>query len=107
VKKAKIKTVVCCTNTKRAKVIDKMKPSYIAVEPRELIGGKISVAQARPGLISKTVQEVKTPVLVGAGIHNSKDVKKALELGANGLEFDLCITKDQKIIDYPYVEAVW
>jgi len=84
-KKAKIKTVVCCTNTKRAKVIDKMKPNYIAVEPRELIGGKISVSEAKPELISKTVREVKTPVLVGAGIHNSRDVKKALELGAKGV----------------------
>jgi len=84
-KKAGLKVVVCCTNTKRAKEIDKMKPDYIAVEPRELIGGKISVSQARPELISDTVKAVKTKVLCGAGIHNKKDVKKALKLGAKGV----------------------
>ena len=84
-KKAGLKTVVCCTNTKRAKEIDKMKPDYIAVEPKELIGGKISVSEAKPELISKTVKAVKTKILCGAGIHSKKDVKKALKLGAKGV----------------------
>lgn len=84
-KKAGIKTVVCCANTKRAKEIDKFKPDYIAVEPNTLIGGKISVSQAKPELISKTVKAVKTKVLVGAGIRISKDVRKAIELGAKGV----------------------
>lgn len=84
-KKAGLKTIVCCTNTKRAKEIDKMKPNYIAVEPKELIGGKISVSQARPELIKNTVDAVKTKVLCGAGIRSKKDVKKALQLGAKGV----------------------
>jgi len=84
-KKAGIKTVVCCTNTKRAKEIDKMKPSYIAIEPKALIGGKISISKAKPELIEKTVKAVKTKVLVGAGINTRADVKTALKLGAKGV----------------------
>ena len=84
-KKAGIKTVVCCTNIKRAKEIDKMKPDYIAIEPKELIGGKISISKAKPELISKTVKAVKTKVLVGAGINTREDVKTALKLGAKGV----------------------
>ncbi|MBW2986395.1 triose-phosphate isomerase [Candidatus Woesearchaeota archaeon] len=84
-KKAGIKTVVCCANTKRAKALDKFKPDYIAVEPNTLIGGKISVSQAKPELISKTVKAVKTKVLVGAGIRTSRDVRRAIELGAKGV----------------------
>ncbi|MBW3002755.1 triose-phosphate isomerase [Candidatus Woesearchaeota archaeon] len=84
-KKAGLKTVVCCTNTKRAKEIDKMKPDYIAVEPKELIGGKISVSKARPELIEHTVKAVKTKVLCGAGINTRQDIKTALKLGAKGV----------------------
>jgi len=84
-KKAGLKTVVCCTNTKRAKEIDKMKPDYIAVEPNELIGGKISISSARPELIKNTVKAVKTKVLCGAGINTRQDVKTALKLGAKGV----------------------
>lgn len=94
-KKSGIKTITCCTNTKRAKEIDKMKPDYIAIEPKELIGGKVSVSQARPELISKTVKAVKAPVLVGAGIRNSKDVKKALELGAKGVLVSSAVAKSR------------
>ena len=92
-KKAGLKTIVCCTNTKRAKEIDKMKPNYIAVEPKELIGGKISVSQARPELIKNTVDAVKTKVLCGAGIRSKKDVKKALQLGAKGVLVSSAVAK--------------
>jgi triosephosphate isomerase len=84
-KKAGLKVIVCCTNIKRAKEIDKMKPDYIAVEPKELIGGKISISSARPELIKNTVKAVKTKVLCGAGINTRQDVKTALKLGAKGI----------------------
>jgi triosephosphate isomerase len=72
-----------------------MKPDYIAVEPRELIGGKISVSQARPELISDTVKAVKTKVLCGAGINTRQDVKKALKLGAKGVLVASAVAKSK------------
>lgn len=92
---AGLKTVVCCTNTKRAKEIDQMKPDFIAVEPKELIGGKISVSKARPELISKTVKAVKTKVLCGAGINTRQDVKTALKLGAKGVLVASAVAKSR------------
>jgi triosephosphate isomerase len=92
-RKAKLKIIVCCTNIKRAKEISKMKPDYIAIEPNELIGGKISVSTAKPSLISNTVKAVKIPVLCGAGINSKKDVSKALELGAKGVLVSSAVVK--------------
>ena len=81
----KLKVIACCTTTKRAKEIERLKPDYIAIEPKALIGSKKSVSKTKPELIKKTVEAVKIPVLCGAGIHNKEDVKKALELGAKGV----------------------
>ena len=93
VKKAKevgLKTVVCANRPFEEKKIAKLNPDFIAVEPPELIGGKISISEAKPELITKSVKIIKSlnkkiKVLCGAGIHNKEDVKKAVELGADGI----------------------
>ncbi len=91
-KAAKLATVVCAADVAEAKAIAGMKPSpdYIAVEPPELIGGKISVSEAKPELIAAAVAAVKKAnmgitVLCGAGVNSRKDVEKALELGTEGI----------------------
>lgn len=91
--KNKLKAIACCTTTKRAKEIEKLKPDFIAVEPKELIGGNISVSTAKPSLISDTVKAVKIPVLCGAGIHTKEDVKKAIKLGAKGVLVSSAVAK--------------
>jgi triosephosphate isomerase len=60
------------------------------VEPPELIGGDISVTTANPGIVSGTVEAVKSvdsgiKVLCGAGVKNGNDVKTAVDLGAEGV----------------------
>ena len=85
-----IKTIVCADNVKAAVQIAQFGPDMIAVEPPELIGGKISVTDADPAIVEDTVAAVKEvnaniSVLCGAGIKTGKDVKKALELGADGV----------------------
>lgn len=65
-------------------------PEMIAVEPPELIGGDVSVTEARPEVVSDAVKAVRRvdegiEVLCGAGVKNGKDVAKALELGASGV----------------------
>jgi len=85
-RRLKLKTVVCASTPLEAKKIKSLNPDYIAIEPPELIGGKVSVSEARPEIITKTTKAVKKiPVLCGAGVHNKTDVKKAVELGAKGV----------------------
>lgn len=89
-KHAGLKTIVCAKSTEETKNIANLNPDFIAIEPPELIGGKISVSEAKPEVINNSVKAVKSinkkiKVLCGAGIHKKEDVKKAVELGADGI----------------------
>ncbi|RJQ15528.1 triose-phosphate isomerase [Candidatus Woesearchaeota archaeon] len=88
-KEAGLFTVVCAHDAKLAEKIAKFSPGCIAVEPPDLIGGKVSVSTAKPELIKNTVEKVNKvaaiPVLCGAGVQNSQDVKIALQLGSKGI----------------------
>lgn len=85
-KLSNLQTLVCTDNLAEGQAIANFKPTFLAYEPPELIGGKISVSQAEPEMIKKFVDKInEVPIIVGAGIHTSQDVKKALELGAKGV----------------------
>jgi len=89
-KKLKMKTVVCVKNVREAEKYAKLNPTYIAIEPPELIGTGRAISTERPGLITKSLSAVKkarnsTKLLCGAGIVTSDDVKRAMELGSRGI----------------------
>jgi len=85
-RKAKLTTVVCAHTPKLAIMIAGLKPNMIAIEPPELIGGRISVSTARPEVITETTGNIKRiPVYCGAGVHTAEDVKIARKLGAKGV----------------------
>jgi len=89
-KKLKMKTVVCVKNVREAEKYAKLNPTYIAIEPPELIGTGRAISTERPGLITKSLSVVKkarnsTKLLCGAGIVTSDDVKRAMELGSRGI----------------------
>ncbi|MBT3298298.1 triose-phosphate isomerase [archaeon] len=89
-KKKKIKTIVCASTLSEVKNIAELKPDYIAYEAKQLIGGNISITEAKPEIILKAVEEVKkisrrTKILCGAGIHSKEDLGHALILGAQGV----------------------
>jgi len=88
-KKLDMTSIVCTKSPSESAMVAKFGPDYIAVEPPELIGSGRSVTKAKPQVITKTIEQVlkidKIPVLCGAGIVNGEDVKKALELGAEGI----------------------
>lgn len=91
-------SVVCVKNAREAKKVAKLNPDIIAIEPPKLIGGDISVTTANPNIVKKSVEAVKSinnkiPVLCGAGVKNSKDVAKAIELGAMGVLVASGVTK--------------
>jgi triosephosphate isomerase (TIM) len=81
---------LCAGTSEEAASLSKLQPTYVAVEPPELIGTGVAVSKARPGLIRKTVSAVRKTgyggdILCGAGIVTGEDVKKAVELGADGV----------------------
>jgi len=85
-KKLGMLSVACASTPAIAIKIAKLKPDIIAIEPPELIGGKISVSDAEPEIITKTTHKIRNiPVLCGAGVHTKHDVSAALELGAKGV----------------------
>ncbi len=86
----RIKSVVCAADPIIGSILSLLKPDFIAVEPPELIGGNISIAEADPELIRKAVDKItgfypQEKVLIGAGIKTRKDVETALNLGAQGV----------------------
>lgn len=93
-RKYKLKVVVSSNNIKEAERISKLKPDFIAVEPPELIGGKISVSKAKPELIKSAARKIKN-LLVGAGIHSALDVKKSIECGAKGVLVSSAVVKSK------------
>jgi triosephosphate isomerase len=101
-KKYGLTTIVCANNIDVAKAVAVLNPDFLALEPPELIGGNISVSQAQPDVITNLVNEIrkyntKVNLLVGAGIKTKEDVKRSLELGANGVILASGIVKAKNI----------
>lgn len=83
-------SVVCTNNAAVSRAAAAIHPTFVAVEPPELIGGDISVTTADPGIVSRSVDLVKSVapnvgVLCGAGVKTGTDVAKAIELGTEGV----------------------
>ncbi|MFO7791487.1 MAG: triose-phosphate isomerase [Candidatus Saliniplasma sp.] len=83
-------TIVCANNPKVAASAAVFDPDFVAYEPPELIGGDISVSTSKPEVVAEAVRKVKSVnedvrVLCGAGVKDGEDVKRALELGTEGV----------------------
>ena len=88
----------CAADVSEAHHLAELGPTFIAVEPPELIGGDISVTTADPAIVSDTVNAVRkinpdVRVLCGAGVKDGQDVKTAVELGAHGVLLASGVTK--------------
>ena len=89
-KKLKLKSILCVKNINEVKKYAKLNPTYIAIEPPELIGTGRAISTEKPQLITKAVDAVRsaknsTKLLCGAGIISGNDVKRAKELGSKGI----------------------
>ena len=90
VKEVELTQVVCVDTIARGRQVAPFSPDAIAIEPPELIGTGTPVSQAKPEIVSGSVEEVhkvnpKIKVLCGAGITSGEDVTAALSLGAEGI----------------------
>ncbi len=104
-KELDLATVVCTNNTAVSTAVAEFGPTYIAIEPPELIGSGIPVSKADPEIVSGSVAAVRDVdkdivVLCGAGISTGDDVKAAIELGAKGVLLASGVVKaeDQKAV---------
>ena len=85
-KDVKLQTCVCVRDLKTAKEVSELNPDFIAIEPKELIGGDISITTANPHLIKDAKKIVgNIPLLIGAGVKTKEDVRLGIELGAVGV----------------------
>ncbi|AEM38758.1 triosephosphate isomerase [Pyrolobus fumarii 1A] len=85
-----LEQLVCADTPRAAAAIAVFEPTYVAVEPPELIGTGIAVSRAKPEVVTKAVESVtrvspNVPVLVGAGIVSREDARRSVELGARGV----------------------
>lgn len=88
-KEVGLKTLIFAKDLEELQKVSELKPDFISYEPPSLIGSKDkSVASAEPDIISKASEISKKtgiPLIVGAGVHSSEDVKTCLNLGAVGI----------------------
>ncbi|QQG41811.1 MAG: triose-phosphate isomerase [Candidatus Woesebacteria bacterium] len=94
---ANLKTLIFATDTPELRKVCDLAPTYVAYEPAELVGSTTtSVAQAKPEIISLAAEIANgfdIPLVVGAGIHSSEDIRKSLSLGATGFAVATDIVK--------------
>jgi triosephosphate isomerase len=93
-----MKSVLCTQNPEESKDFAPFNPDYIAIEPPELIGSGVSVSTAKPEIVTETVKNIRNVnqevgILCGAGISTGEDVKKAVELGVDGVLLASAFTK--------------
>lgn len=90
----------CAADMDEAGALAALEPTFVAVEPPELIGGDISVTDADPKVVSGTADAVRSvsgnvSVLCGAGVKTGKDVSEAIRLGTSGVLLASGVTKSE------------
>lgn len=81
---------LCAQTSQESAKLASLGPKYVAIEPPELIGTGVAVSKAKPELIQRTVSAVRKSgfggkILCGAGIVSGEDVRRAVELGTDGV----------------------
>jgi len=85
-----LESMVCAKDAGESAQLAKLKPTFVAVEPPELIGSGISVSTAKPEVVTDAVALIRksspgVKVICGAGVSTPADVKKAFQLGVDGV----------------------
>lgn len=91
-----LESVVCVDRSSLVGPASLLGPTYVLVEPPELIGTGISVSRARPEVVTDSVREAALHggrLLVGAGISKGEDAYRSIELGAAGIGLASAVMK--------------
>lgn len=88
-KEVGLKTLIFADSIQELNKVLLLKPDFVSYEPPELVGSTDkSVATQKPEVIKEAADLSRNhsiPLIVGAGIHTSADVKTSMELGASGI----------------------
>lgn len=87
---AGLQTLLCADSMAETEALAGLHPTFVAVEPPDLIGGDVSVTSADPAIVRDAADVVRrlspdTLPLCGAGVKTGADVAAAVELGAYGV----------------------
>lgn len=90
-------SVVCTNSASATKGAAALGPDFVAIEPPELIGGKVSVTTADPEIVRSSAKLAKEAhqgvrVLCGAGVKTGDDLAMALKLGTDGVLLASAVT---------------
>jgi triosephosphate isomerase len=96
--------ITCAEDVEVTRRMASFEPTYVAMEPPELIGGDVSVTSADPGIIGDSVEaaheiDPDARILCGAGVKTAQDVARAIELGALGVLVASGVTKAEDPTD--------
>ncbi|MBI3859242.1 MAG: triosephosphate isomerase [Thaumarchaeota archaeon] len=85
-----LRVCLCAETTSEVTRFARLGAEFIAIEPPELIGSGVPVSMNRPELVTGAVSAAtragfRGRILCGAGILSGKDVRRAVELGADGV----------------------
>jgi triosephosphate isomerase len=88
-----MRSIVCAKDASEVGKIAELSPDYIAIEPPELIGSGNAVSKSRPEVVTDSKISLdnarprgsNTILLCGAGIVESLDAQRSIELGAEGI----------------------
>lgn len=96
-KEAGLTTLVFADAPQEALMVAEFTPNFLAYEPPELIASPdTSVARSKPEIIEDVVKAIPNiPILVGAGVKDSQDVRISLERGAKGVGFSSAVILSQ------------
>ena len=96
-KEVGLRTLVFAGGIEELGLVLSMDPDFASYEPPELVGSTTtSVSQAKPEVISQAAQichSAGIPLIVGAGIHSTEDVRVAVQRGAVGVAVATDIVK--------------
>jgi len=92
--------IVCVSNLEEGKEIEQLHPDYIAYEPPEFIGSETSVVDGDEGSIKEFIENIETPVIIGAGIKSKHDIKVCQTLRAQGMLIASHVVKSDSPVSY-------
>lgn len=95
-----LRTLACANTSGVSAAVASFQPEMIAVEPPELIGTGVSVSNAQPELITRSIERIRkvsasVRILCGAGVSTPEDVGKAFELGSQGVLVSSSVVKSK------------
>jgi triosephosphate isomerase len=96
-KAAGLKTLIFAADLTELALVLTLHPDFVSYEPPELVGStEASVSGSHPDIIKTAAdlcKEASVPLIIGAGIHSTEDVKVGITLGAAGIAVATFVVK--------------